>query len=183
MFEVEVKFALADDGAVCDLRAKLTAMDIKSTGTDRQVDQYFAHPCRDFGQTDEALRLRTSGGRTFITYKGPKIDRQTKTRRELELPLTQDADTFGELLMALGFTVAGTVRKTRESGTVAWQGREVHIALDRVHGLGAFVELELSADTEQLNASRTSLMELAAKLRLRDSQTKSYLELQLERSA
>ena len=52
-----------------------------------QVDQYFAHPARDFAQTDEALRLRRVGKQNFITYKGSKIDATTKTRREIELPL------------------------------------------------------------------------------------------------
>ena len=44
-------------------------------------------PCRDFAQTDEALRIRTVGDTSFVTYKGPKLDATTKTRRELELPL------------------------------------------------------------------------------------------------
>ena len=49
-----------------------------------QVDRYFAHPCRDFARTDEALRLRRDGDDVAITWKGPRIDAATKTRRESE---------------------------------------------------------------------------------------------------
>ena len=51
-----------------------------------------------------------SGGRSFVTFKGPKLDTTTKTRREIELPLdSNDADglKFAELLQSLGFTAGG----------------------------------------------------------------------------
>ena len=81
-----------------------------------QSDQYFAHPARDFAQTDEALRIRTVGDTSFVTYKGPKLDATSKTRRELELPLAAsdpDGSQFAELLAALGFTPVAIVRKQR----------------------------------------------------------------------
>src|SRR6266496_1172527 len=108
-----------------------------SEGSD-QLDHYFNHPSRDFAQTDEALRLRHVGwvksahshhpsvendksaethlSQNFITYKGPKLDATTKTRREIELPLPPGSDTlahFTELLTALGFRPVAQVRKTR----------------------------------------------------------------------
>ena len=147
-----------------------------------QSDQYFAHPARDYAQTDEALRIRTVAGGSFVTYKGPKLDATTKTRRELELPLAEtdaDGSQFAELLAALGFTPVETVRKTRREFRITHDGREVHGALDSVDGVGTFVELELSADDASLDAARRVITALADQLQLGASERRSYLELLL----
>ena len=54
-----------------------------------QVDTYYAHPSRDFGETDEAFRLRRIGTMTCMTYKGPRIDANTKTRKEIEISFSR----------------------------------------------------------------------------------------------
>ena len=102
--EVEQKFAVADRGA---LERRLAELSPSPGPAEFQVDSYFAHPSRDFARTDEALRLRTVGESNYITYKGPKLDTTTKTRREIELELPEGADSArhgNELLTALGFT-------------------------------------------------------------------------------
>ena len=83
-YEVEQKFPVADLAAV---EAGLAALGAGISAPREEVDLYFAHPARDFAATDEALRLRLTGLQGSITYKGPKIDAVTKTRREIELPL------------------------------------------------------------------------------------------------
>src|SRR5690606_37654429 len=100
-----------------------------------QVDSYFAHPARDFAQPDEALRIRRVGEQNFVTYKGPKLDPQTKTRRELELPLLAGSvgfEQFGQLLELLGFGRVADVRKFRRPGELVWRGQPVEIAFDEV---------------------------------------------------
>src|SRR3990172_1174758 len=87
-----------------------------------QVDQYLNHPCRDFAQTDEALRIRTVGDATFVTYKGPKLDATSKTRHELELPIAGRPGEFSDLLTALGFKPVATVEKTRRPFTLDRNG-------------------------------------------------------------
>ena len=122
-----------------------------------QSDQYFAHPCRNFAETDEALRIRTVGGTSYVTYKGPKLDATTKTRRELELPVASsdpDGSRFAALLAAVGFTPVLTVRKSRRPFVVSHKGLRVHGALDEVEGLGTFVELELSVDENGVDPAR-----------------------------
>ena len=59
-----------------------------------QVDEYFNHPCRDFAVTDEALRLRKDPDGK-MTYKGPKLDRTTKTREEIEMDI-DDLDKMAD---------------------------------------------------------------------------------------
>lgn len=177
--EVEQKHAVADLAA---LERQLTELGVTVGPPIVQSDQYFAHPARDFGATDEALRIRTVAGVSFVTYKGPKLDAVTKTRRELELPLSEsdgDGAQFAELLAALGFTPVKTIRKSRREFRMTQDGLEVHGALDTVDGVGTFVELELSADEASLDAARRVIATLADRLQLGPSERRSYLELLL----
>jgi adenylate cyclase class 2 len=148
-----------------------------------QKDQYFAHPCRDFAQTDEALRIRTEGGRSFVTYKGPKVDTTTKTRHELELPLDPmdvDGRQFSEMLRALGFTPVAVVEKTRRRFHIHFAGRYVEGSYDIVGDLGAFLELELIADESNLDEAKRVVVELANQLDLGPCTSRSYLEMLLD---
>ncbi len=182
-FEVEQKFPVAD---LADLERRLLQVGVQWKGQVCQSDRYFAHPARDFAETDEALRIRQSDDRTFITYKGPKIDATTKTRREIELPLPHGqtvARDWQRLLDALGFTPVACVRKQRRKGTVVWQLATIDIALDNVDGVGQFVELERVADQQTLDIARQQILALAEHLGLSDAERRSYLELFLERRA
>src|SRR5688572_16827896 len=135
-YEVEQKYRV---DAMSWVDQALEELGAKAEPTLEQVDQYFAHPCRDFAKTDEALRIRRVGARNFVTYKGPKIDATTKTRREIELPLEPGEEgfrRFGELLTALGFRPVAEVRKSRRPFELRWEDREFEVALDDVAGVG-----------------------------------------------
>jgi adenylate cyclase class 2 len=197
-YEVEMKFA-ANDLAALELR--LTGLGATIAAPQSEVDVYFAHPARDFAKSDEALRIRRKGdgpnfrvsengtvpfdaGRhewsNFITYKGPKIDAATKTRREIDLPMPpgeQTAQAWTGLLEALGFVAVGEVRKSRRKAHVAWQGADVEVSLDDVEHVGVYVELELIAETDGLDAARANIASLAEALGLKGGERRSYLEL------
>ncbi len=180
-YEVEMKFPAVDRAA---LESRLAELGAAIAAPQSEADVYFAHPVRDFAKSDEALRIRRKGASNFITYKGPKIDAATKTRREIDLPLVpgeQAAQAWTDLLEALGFRPFGEVRKSRRKARVDWQGRSVEISLDEVVGLGVFVELELIAEADDLDAARSCILSLAATLGLEGSERRSYLELLLER--
>jgi len=178
-YEVEQKFPLANRA---DTEAKLAELGAKFEPPIEQIDLYFRHPSRDFATTDEALRLRQVGSESFITYKGPKIDPATKTRRELELPLPTGGKTieqFTELLIALGFSIVATVTKQRRKATFDRDGFEVECALDDVQRAGPFLELEISADDSSLENAQKCLSNVASRLGLEKSERRSYLELVL----
>ena len=191
MYEVELKFPVPDTRA---LEQRLTALAARWHEPVDQVDRYFNHPCRDFARTDEALRLRRNGDEVVITWKGPRIDTATKTRREIELPLSlplpqpgdaaQPAEVtiarWTDLLEALGFRSVATVAKRRRHAVVAWQGREVDVALDSVTGLGEYLELELQASEVEIPQARVCLESLARELGCGSPERRSYLELLLE---
>ena len=176
LWEVEQKFRIDDMRAI---ESKLAELNARIETPIRQVVRYFNHPQRDFGESDEALRLRQVSDDNFITYKGPKIDPTTKTRRELELSLPHGQhvpEEFAELLQALGFREVATVKKIRRTAHVPWEGHQIEIALDDVLELGSFVELETTADDESLNAAKTALATLAKRLEIVMSERRSYLE-------
>src|SRR5437899_1310443 len=113
MLEVEAKFRCPDQSALTARLVQLKAVEI---GSRTDEDHYFNAPDRDFARTDEALRLRRIGDENFVTYKGPRIDAQTKTRKEIEIPIARGgeaAEHFCQLLMDLGYRPTAVVRKQR----------------------------------------------------------------------
>lgn len=178
-YEVEQKHCVDDPSAFIE---RLAGKGIELMPAIEQSDEYFAHPCRDFAQTDEALRIRSVGDRSYVTYKGPKLDATTKTRREIELPLDamdRGGKDFAKLLAALGFLPVAVVRKERRPFHLERGGRKIEGALDCVDGVGTFVELEIVADETGLGAARQVIAALAMDLDLGASERRSYLELLL----
>lgn len=183
MYEVELKFPVADPPA---LWAALVARGAKFAPPVEQSDEYFAHPARDFSVTDEALRLRSVADRHELTYKGPVIDRFTKTRRELETRLADGPATVAalhETLIELGFRPVRRVDKTRRTAMLAGQSRSITCAWDDVPPLGTFVEFELLADDAGRAAAAADILALAKSLGLHQSEGRSYLELLLAHDA
>lgn len=179
-FEVEMKFRAGDHGAIVQ---HLAALASSPSSTERHVDRYFNHPVRDFAQTDEALRIRSIGDQNRITYKGPKIDATTKTRREIEIAVgdgAATADGLEAILELLGFRPSGVVRKTREKFPLQWEERAVEFAFDNVAGLGEFVELETVARPDEVDAARAALQRLAELLGLDAGIRQSYLQMLLD---
>jgi|688.fasta_scaffold220149_3 adenylate cyclase class 2 len=188
VYEVELKFHLADAAA---LENRLVRLAARFRDPIEQIDRYFAHPCRDFARTDEAVRLRQVGDHVELTWKGPRTDAAAKTRREIELALPSPTVPSGdaaaatiarwtELLEALGFRRVMEVAKRRRPARVVWQGTEVEVAIDRVTGLGDFVELEIRAEQGEVPLAQACLQSLAQELGCSSPERRSYLELILQ---
>ncbi len=105
-FEVEQKFPLADAAAI---EHRLEALGAKFGEPVEQIDRYLKHPARDFGMTDEALRIRRTPGWRFITYKGPKVDPTTKTapRNRTALGRRSASRQVGRTVRSLGLQARG----------------------------------------------------------------------------
>jgi adenylate cyclase class 2 len=171
MIELEIKAPCPDlDG----LETRLREMGGRHVEDLDQEDVYFSHPLRDFGATDEALRLRRENERSRITYKGPKLDQDTKMREEIELGV-EDISLMGQVLQRVGFRPFLRVAKRRR----VYELEEVHLCLDRVEGLGDYVELEYQGD--DLMRGRERIMDLKRQLGLEGNERRSYLELLLEK--
>ncbi|MDA0808535.1 MAG: class IV adenylate cyclase [Planctomycetota bacterium] len=182
-YEVELKFRL--DEKAESIVARLLEFGATEIGEVRQADHYFNHPVRDFATTDEALRIRSVGDQNWLTWKGPKLDQQTKTRREIEPALgdgSQTADEIAEVLTILGFHSVAVVRKVRRRFGIERGGRHFELAFDRVDGVGEFLEVELLAEKVDLKSAQQALKSLCGEIGLEDSavERKSYLRMLLE---
>jgi len=128
----------------------------------------------NFRNSDEALRIRKDKEGISITYKGPKMESRTKTRKEVKIRI-DNYDSGIELLESLGFYKSGTVVKKRR----IYRKEDIIICLDSVEKLGNFVEIEVQTEPSNLDASIARIFEVAKKLGFNENQSirKSYLEL------
>ncbi|MCA9238676.1 MAG: class IV adenylate cyclase [Planctomycetales bacterium] len=175
--EIEQKFRVENLEAV---RGALAGIGAQPLGVQSQSDQYFAHPGRDFRQTGEALRIRSTDKAACITYKGPKLDQVVKTRPEIELPLGESGAEFAELLAKLGFKPVAVVQKQRERFAVTSGKYPLEVALDSVDWVGQFVEIEAIAQEPSVNLAKAEVVKLAKKLGLTNLEPRSYLRMLLE---
>jgi adenylate cyclase class 2 len=181
MLEVEMKFPV---GNISEIERRLAALHSLPPSTRDEADQYFNAPDRDFGQTDEALRLRRIGPKNYLTYKGPKRDSETKTRLELEVALAEGdepAARFTVVLKSLGYQPVAEVRKRRRIYHLQRENFDVDVCLDQVDEVGNFVELEISTPERDEAEARRTIKQLAGELGLEGSERRSYLELLLSR--
>ena len=175
MIEVEVK-AKVDN--FDDIKVKLDNLGAIFKKHEFQEDIYFASPIVDFAETDEALRIRTTRQddleNIFITYKGPKIDKNSKTRREVEMGIDESAKC-SEIFEAIGFKKVRTVRKNRQYFSL----ENFEISLDDVEGLDPYMEIEVGLDDgEDYTKAQESIFDLFEKLGITDGfERTSYLEL------
>lgn len=170
MYEVEVKVAAPLDR----VRERLHEAGAEACGAVTELDTYYEHPTRSFADTDEALRIRRTDGEASLTYKGPRVDDATKTRREIETPVA-DPEAVGAVLEALGFEPTAEVCKERER--YALEGYTV--ALDEVEELGEYVEVEAVGEADEVDSLRAGVVSLLERLGLEaaDGVRDSYLEL------
>lgn len=177
MYEIEVKVRADHD----HVRGRLVTRNASRLGRVVQEDTYYSHPDRNFADTDEALRIRREHAdektTARVTYKGPLVDAESKTREEFETDI-ENGETMGQILERLGYDPVSTVHKERER--YEYEGYD--IMLDIVKGLGEFVEVETTAPKASLEEKRKSAMEILERLGLDpdDQQRTSYLELLLE---
>ena len=154
MLEVELKVKIP---SLDPVREQLAGKNAQNCGKVHEHDIYYNAPHRDFGKTDEAVRVRYTDDHAVVTYKGPKIKKfGLKAREELNFAV-ECGKTFETMLDRLGFTRTLEVNKWRETyklGTAS-------VSLDMVDGLGTFAEIEVMTESE--NDNPTDLIEKIAK--------------------
>ncbi len=179
MIELEAKFKVTD---LAEIERQLIQLKFLKGKTYAQNDVYFNSSLRDFGETDEALRIRTvnQGEKIELTYKGKKLSSESKSREEISVGI-ESSDKMEKILLNLGFKRVLAVEKYRST----FVSEHLEVALDRVTGLGTFVEIELEWKSEEsLKEGERKLFETAEQLGLRKSDQirTSYLEMLLEKS-
>jgi adenylate cyclase class 2 len=177
-FEIEMKFKV-------DSFAQIEAKLAKGGGPYEEVetDIYYAHPCRSFKDTGEALRLRSmdTEEHKVLCYKSGKSGDGVKSKREIEIPIDdQYAGDLEDILQALGFTESITVEKCRRSYSRRARDYPVTICLDDVKDLGEFVEVEIVCEEDSRHQAEEVVKAVADKLGLKDPVTKGYAAMMHE---
>ena len=185
MSEVEIKLPLRrqekteETGRIAEV---LCSMGFRKAARFRQRDTYFDNEAGEIRGGGKALRIRETEDlmkgivTAELNFKGPRMDQVSMTRQELETEVGQ-AETGRRILAALGFSpVLPEVVKERTE----YRRKEITAALDRVEGLGDFLELEILADEETENGKvLQKLEELLGELgyQMGDTVTRSYLSM------
>ncbi|MBP8624902.1 MAG: class IV adenylate cyclase [Methanothrix sp.] len=169
MIEVEVKARAREDTA-----ERIAALGAVPIAVETHRDIYFSSPLRDFRKSDEALRIRIKEDGARLTYKGPKLDGTTKSRREITVGI-EGPEQMQEILESLGFVPSATVCKRRSKYSL----EGAVLALDEVEGLGWFVEVEMAASggDGSYEEQRLKVISILKRLGLDESIRKSYPQL------
>lgn len=175
MIEVEVKAWIKDFNDTKEILKVLGARKIRK---EHQEDVYFNAPHRDFAETDEALRIRkisqNNDKKIFMTYKGAKMDKISKTRREIEFRI-EDSKKAALILENLGFSSVATIKKER----TIYLLDEFIISLDNVYDVGNFMEIEKETkEGEDFEDSLNKIFEIYKRLGITEGfERRSYLEM------
>lgn len=136
--EIELKLKISDEGGVIDKLLKAGAV---FESEKKQVDILYNSKYFDFGDYDQALRLRVErwDGRekAILTFKGtPKHTADGhKIRDEFETPV--DPEPTRRILMSIGFEEVAVVEKAR----AGYRLGDLRIAVDKLE-FGTFIEFE-----------------------------------------
>ena len=183
MIEVEIKLPIPEAD---NFKAKLLNLGFRESGYLQEHDTYFDNPEGSIRANGQALRVRvtkdpgTGKSSAQINFKGKKLDRQTAARQELETGV-EDGAVCREILRAIGYVpVVPEVRKERRMLCMD----QVTACLDRVDGLGDFLELEVIVRKENLREKclvqmREILQELG--LSMDNTVRTSYLSMLMDK--
>lgn len=147
MIEQEVKMRLLVGAGEAD--RILRSLGYSFTGEVYEKDLYLQHPCRDFAETDEALRIRRRSGRVesvTMTYKGPRtMDNGVKKRLEIQV-MVDSYDAAAELLARLGFSPVALVEKKRR----LYKKGDTEASIDTLATCGGAIYLEVEGSIEDI---------------------------------
>ncbi|WP_017570545.1 class IV adenylate cyclase [Nocardiopsis halotolerans] len=142
MREIEAKYR------VTDLEALLAALDtagVPLSAPAEQDDQAYAPAGWEFGMPRTGhtfARLRTQNGLHVFTTKTPVANAMECVEHETAVA---DREQMHLALLRLGYAPAIRIVKTRRVGRAG----EIAVCVDELHGVGAFLEVELTVDDDR----------------------------------
>jgi predicted adenylyl cyclase CyaB len=183
VLEVELK-AWAD---LDDAQRRLEALGKPFEKSSVKEDVYFCGPDADpktcDPRRDRVVRIRVeASGETLVTAKRKKVEGSVETSQEIEFRASS-ADAVRALLDYLGYRPF--LRKRKENRTYLWS-EGIHVELNRIAGLGDFVEIEAlvpeGSPPERVAAAREEIRSVARALGVEDRlEGRLYVDLLRER--
>jgi adenylate cyclase, class 2 len=140
--EIEIKLKILNRQ---DLKKRVKALKFKqSTPRVHERNVLFDFPDRSLTGAHCALRVRSAGGRHWLTFKGnPSRSQRYKIREEIETAV-EDGKQLTRILEALGLKPVFMYEKERTtytSGSAPARGKQPTLAFDET-SRGDYVELE-----------------------------------------
>ena len=136
----------------------------------KQIDEYYVPSHRDFfakkPQPDEWLRIRTNPDKVVFEYDrsiNKKANGEQDYAEEYETKIS-DAGEFRKILEFLDFKKVVIIEKDREY----WICGDIEIALDKVKGLGSFVEAEAKGDFKNDKEAKKACIDFLENLEIKD---------------
>ncbi|QEE15453.1 class IV adenylate cyclase [Promethearchaeum syntrophicum] len=196
MLEIETKIKIDN---IILLKKKLEKFNAKNCAILDQIDTYYNYPVesRDFSKTDEALRLRKTTESDPITlkklkevvdltYKGPNLDKEIKTRIEHVCHVIE-AEKIEEILKALSFKDVISINKHREVFELNYNDNKIEVLIDIIENLpGSYFEAEiLVKDDKMIEYYKNVLFSFIQECGYskKDILPDTYLEMVLEKIA
>ena len=180
--EVEIKVKISNFE---EIKKKVSSIG-KLVKAIKQIDDYYV-PCqRDFFAQKphpiEWLRIRTNPDKVVFEYDrsvNKKADGEQEYAEEYETEIL-NVDEFKKTLEFLDFKKVVTVEKQREY----WMCGDIEVALDRIKGLGDFIEAEAKGDFKDVKEAKNACIQFIENLGIEDVTNiqikKGYPQLLLE---
>lgn len=121
---------------------------------ENQIDEYFSPSHRDFTKArpvKEWLRLRKTANGNSVTYKNWHHDKSGKSHHcdEYETKIGR-TEPIKKIFTILNFKSLTTVDKSRRT----WKHKNYEISLDKIQGLGSFVEIEYKGSAKTISPKK-----------------------------
>ncbi len=171
--EIELRFKVKN---LASIEKKLQNLQAKFVKEKKQIDKYFGEISL-YKKVNYSflLRVRIEADKVFLTYKGDNF-KKAGVWQEYDF-LIEDENKAESMIRDMGFEEVIIVEKYRKEYTL----NNLTICLDRIEGLGEFVEIEYLDDK---NDSKQKHQELIEKLEINESRIihRGYVTMLLEKS-
>ena len=168
--EVEIKIEIKNFEEIKEKVATMGKL-IKSI---RQIDDYFIPSHKDFfaqkPHSVEWLRIRTNPDKVIFEYDksiNKKENGEQECAEEYETEIS-NSEEFRKILNFLDFKKVITVDKQREY----WDCGDLEIALDKIEGLGDFIEVEAKGNFVSTAEAKQACLKFLEELGIKDAETK-----------
>ena len=135
--------------------------------TRKQIDKYFVTPYKDFFAKEppiEYLRIRFEKGKNHLNYSFLHFGKDGRLRATDEYETLVDKPAIvEEVFKKIGFVPKVTVIKTRKY----FDCGNFEVTLDKVKGLGNFMEIEAKRDFGGVNKTRKACLDFLRKLNIK----------------
>ena len=146
--EIEQKFYFNDIKSLYDLLSK-NNLTKKESENISDSDEYFTDIDSEYIKNRTCLRIRKTNNKNMeITFKGKSINFSNfyaKSENNINIDIN-DYSNLVDMLGSLGFYSYTTVTKSREVYNKTEDNIEYNVMIDKVEGIGSFIEFELLSD-------------------------------------